>query len=64
MLASIFAWFVAVSVFTIIYVTMWAVFPNGLLWEPLLSPDADRVASWFVIVAYITYQSIYSNETK
>ena len=64
MLASIFAWFVAVSIFTVLYGIGWVYLPQDLLWEPLLSPDADRVASWFVIVAYITYQSIYSNETK
>tara|TARA_R110002096_G_scaffold434060_1_gene654598 strand:+ start:714 stop:908 length:195 start_codon:yes stop_codon:yes gene_type:complete len=64
MLASIFAWFVMVSIFTILYVIGSAYVPNDLLWGPLLSPTADRVASWFVIVAYITYQSIYSNETK
>ena len=64
MLASIFAWFVMVSLFTILHVISWVYLPQDLLWSPLLSPDAARVASWFVIVAYITYQSIYSNETK
>jgi hypothetical protein len=60
MLASIFAWFVMVSIFTILYVIGLAYLPYDLLWEPLLNPDA----AWFVIVAYITYQSIYSNETN
>ena len=60
MSASIIAWFVLVSIFTIIYVTIWTVFSDGLLWEPLLSPPAF----WAVAVAYITGLSIYSHKTK
>ena len=64
MLASLFAWLVAVAIFTLLHVICWVYLPQDLLWEPLLSPDVDRVASWFIVVAYITYQSIYSTETN
>ena len=56
MLTSIFAWFVGVTIFTIVYVIGLEMFPKGLLWEPLVSP----LTGWFIMVVLLTCQ--YNSE--
>ena len=50
--ASIFAWFAAMTIFTIVYVISLELIPNDLLWEPLGSP----LTGWFIIVVLLTCQ--------
>jgi len=51
-------WLVAIPLFSIIYIGSFMLFPNGVLWEPLLSPSQG----WLLGVTLMTFITILHKE--